>query len=263
MPEYYEGQIVKNSKGVPYQMVSGSWIPVSNAGPAGLSGAIGAGSKKYQERVGTRLADLDVDQLAEITQLRNNANALAANAAAADELLRSKQNLTGPLFGPAKTAARFNPLSDKQRLTNMTQFEKLAAEGVLENVKKLPGPLSEKELAFLSRMTYDPEGLPEENLQTAKLRRTTANKLTKYAQAQQAWIDRFGSLRAKGDNGLNFNDFWSEWSKSLDFSGESVKRKQNVKPSWEKRQVPQAQPRPQAPTQGRELVYNPATGRVE
>jgi hypothetical protein len=232
-------------------MVDGQFIPVSNAGPSGLSGAIGAGSKKYQERYGTRLADMDIQELADIRQMRNNANEIATTGYQAKQLLDKTENLTGPYFKVAQFVGRALPFQDQERLAKMNAFQKLAAQGVLENVKKLPGPLSEKELGFLQTTTYNPEGKPKENQETANERIAIGNKLKKYAQAQQAWIDRFGTTRAKNDRGMSFDDFWDEWSKTLEFKGDSVTLKQGVKPAFglgavNRTSTPQAQqPRPQ------------------
>lgn len=214
-----EGQTGTAPDGTKVVFRGGRIVPLYDAPVAGGS----VGNKAYYTQYGKDAAKMDIAELDEIKQLRNNAGSLTSNAYEADRLLRQRNNLTGPLFEAAQFAGRINPFSDKERLADMRTFEQLASEGVLENVKKLPGPLSEKELAFLTRTSYDKEGLPEENDAVALRRAEAAKKMTAFADAKQEWINQYGSSRNRDPQGRTFDQVWQDIASSETFAPEDMR----------------------------------------
>lgn len=75
--------------------------------------------------------------------------------------------------------------------------------------QNLKGALSEKELAFLQRSTVSLANTPEANAQIIAVMRKGLRQQQGRAIAAEEWIEDFGSLRAKNEDGQNFSRAWS------------------------------------------------------
>lgn len=86
------------------------------------------------------------------------------------------------------------------------------AQSTLANVKKLPGPLSEKELGFLQQLTVNAANTPERNQLVAKGARWANNRRAAYYGGMQAWQNQLGSADATNAKGETYDQWFGKWA---------------------------------------------------
>jgi hypothetical protein len=94
-------------------------------------------------------------------------------------------------------------------------LENLRGEGaksVLGDVKKLPGPLSEKELAFLQQLQVNPSASKDRNRKVVDGAEWALNYKSNYLHGKQAWMNELGSPTAKNAKGQTYDQWWATWA---------------------------------------------------
>jgi hypothetical protein len=141
----------------------------------------------------------------------------------------------------------------REQTANIGAMGRLQNMGALGDSANLKGPMSDKDVAFLKGMQYDPTGTPEYNQTVIAAQKWAAQRQAAYGAALKSWTRTLGSPSALNANGLDFGTWWGQYSS------------QQLPPPGVARRAPAAPPRqapPAAPAGGgaRIIGFTPKGG---
>ena len=101
-----------------------------------------------------------------------------------------------------------------QDLTGQQLIQTLGGKMALANLRDLKGSISDKEGAWLKSINPD-IGMTKEQIQAIiDIRKRTAERDIEYSSHMNKWVDTYGNLRAKTDNGVTWSDYSNEFLNS-------------------------------------------------
>lgn len=230
---FYEGQILPPkdpNSGLPSLVRrAGKWEPVSEGeggaggyGPGRLPATsygnelrntgdyrkkaaqgLATSDSKFQERIDAGLQDTEAANI----QLRNLGEDV--KAAPTGSFAGVRQSL-GKNVGKALGGLPFIPTYEEA--TALENLRTDTAERTLGDVSKLKGPLSDKDVIFLSRLQVDPYGSKAHNQYVHQMQSWANDRRREFYSGMQAWTNRLGSPSATNRDGLNYQQWWAKWS---------------------------------------------------
>lgn len=171
--------------------------------------------RKFQEAIATK----DANRFSEAVTGWSGAGGLEANAQSASALLDADTPV-GPFADQRILAGRvagdflgFLPgVPTRDQTRNLEQLRRLGDVGALGDVGQLKGALSEKELAFVQRLQFDPNASRETNQMVADTQAWMARRQAAYGSAMQRWTQDLGSPSRPNPRGQSFDAWWGTWS---------------------------------------------------
>jgi hypothetical protein len=188
----------------------GKIVPIGQPGGA-------QGSEVYMATLGRDQAKADVKRLEGATDLQQQGYGAEATALQAESLL--PRTPVGAWSGFAESIGKKVPflqgklgVPSAEELGNLGSYKRLQSMGALGDAANLKGPMSDKDVAFLKGMQYDPEGTREYNEQVIAAQKWAAQRQTAYGSALKSWTRTLGSPSAVNANGLDFGSWWGKYS---------------------------------------------------
>jgi hypothetical protein len=188
----------------------GKIVPIGQPGGA-------QGSEIYMSTLGRDQAKADVKRLEGATDLQQQGYGAEATALQAESLL--PRTPVGAWSGVAEGIGKKAPflqgrlgVPSAEQLGNLGSYKRLQSMGALGDAANLKGPMSDKDVAFLKGMQYDPEGTREYNRQVIEAQKWAARRQTAYGSALKSWTRTLGSPSAVNANGLDFGSWWGKYS---------------------------------------------------
>lgn len=148
-----------------------------------------------------------------------------------------------------------------EQTANLETLKSLGNQGALGQVGQLKGPLSDRDVAFLKSLQYDPGATQEQNRRVTEAHQWVAKRQAGYSAALRTWADTLGSPSATNARGETFDRWWGGWSaEHLPPPGIAGPR-----PQVSRAQAPTRPQNAFAPRQssGGVRTYNPKTGALE
>lgn len=99
-----------------------------------------------------------------------------------------------------------------EQADELRNFSRVASSMALDQVGKLKGPLSDKDIAFLKATVADADASPRANRAAIEAQRWAGNRARSYEAALQAWTQRRGRPSALNPQGQSFDQWWGQWS---------------------------------------------------
>ena len=128
---------------------------------------------------------------------------------------------TGPLFDQRKAIASvaqfigMDPnklnLGDPNSMVIVTQR---LNEYVLEVMKSMKGTQTENDREFVINSKPKPTDTPEQIAASIANLKKVNERTIEHGEAQEKWVDQYGSLGVKGQNGKSFQQNWSDYINS-------------------------------------------------
>lgn len=180
---------------------------------------VGKAEGVYAETMARERAKKDIARIEAAAQAERSGYEMEATANQAAAIL---PNTPTGLFADQRIAlgkavpflSALPGIPDREQTANLETTSRLGAEGSLGDVKKLPGPLSEKELAFIRTMQINPNASREENRRVIEAMKWAAKRQTAYGASLQEWTERLGSPSARNKQGQSFDGWWGKYSAS-------------------------------------------------
>lgn len=94
----------------------------------------------------------------------------------------------------------------------LENFNRVASGMALDNVGKLKGPLSDKDIAFLRSTVIDVNSSPQANRAAIDAQRWAARRGAAYEAALQEWSRKLGRPSALNAEGLSFDRWWGQYA---------------------------------------------------
>lgn len=218
----------------------GKIVPIGQPGGA-------QGSEVYMATLGKDQAKADVKRLEAATDLQQQGYSSEATALQAESLLPNTP--VGGWSDFAESVGKKVPwaqgwlgVPSKEQMGNLGSYKRLQSMGALGDAANLKGPMSDKDVAFLKGMQYDPEGTREYNQQVIAAQKWAAQRQTAYGSALKSWTRTLGSPSAVNANGLDFGSWWGKYAA------------ETLPPPGVARRAPPAPPRKAAPAGGKPPV---------
>ena len=188
----------------------GKIVPIGQPGGA-------QGSEIYMSTLGKDQAKADVKRLEAATDLQQQGYGAEATALQAESLL--PRTPVGAWSGVAEDIGRKVPVlqgllgvPSAEEIGNLGAYKRLQSMGALGDAANLKGPMSDKDIAFLKGMQYDPQGTREFNQQVIAAQKWAAKRQTAYGAALKSWTRTLGSPSAVNADGLDFGSWWGKYS---------------------------------------------------
>lgn len=159
--------------------------------------------EKAQADINTGLQDAESSKLS-LGMLRDTVN-IAPTGSFADTREKWGKNVGNVLGG-----LPFIPT--KEEASALTNLKTLTSERTLGDVSKLKGPLSDKDVIFLSKLQVDPYATKEHNQWVAETQSWANTRKEAYYRGMQAWMNNLGSPDAKNQKGQTYQQWWGKWS---------------------------------------------------
>lgn len=105
-------------------------------------------------------------------------------------------------------------IPSKAETADLESLRSAAGGKTLGDVGLLHGPLSDKDIAFLKTMSYDPGGTPEYNRRVVEAQKWASKRKAAYGAAMRAWDAKLGSPQAVNANGQSFQNWWAGYSET-------------------------------------------------
>lgn len=99
-----------------------------------------------------------------------------------------------------------------EQATALENLETLKSERTLSDVSKLKGPLSDKDVNFLSKLQVDPYATAAHNKFVVQAQDWANKRQAAYNAGLREWSRRLGSPRATNANGQDFLAWWGDYS---------------------------------------------------
>lgn len=166
---------------------------------------------------------------------------------------------TGPLWGDPTQKASFTHLAPYFKGPKLQEID--AINNALAPQQRVEGSGATSDIEYRGMQLSLPSTnlLPQTNKKLIKEIKERQRESAAYVAFMDAYAAKNGTLSGAE---TAFDAFWADYtSNPKKYTQPKPQGLASVAQLQQPR--PMAQPRPQAPTQGRELVYNPATGRVE
>lgn len=244
----YEGQTGTAPDGTRIVFRGGKVYPLEQD-PGGASGGGGEGalpatsygnrlrnSGDYRKKAAQGLAAQDIKAQDRIDAGLQDAEAARMQLGNLREDLRQaptgsfagvRQSL-GKNFGNVLGGLPFIPTYEEAAALENLRTD--TAERTLGDVSKLKGPLSDKDVQFLSRLQVDPYASKAHNQYVANMQDWANRRRQQYYEGMQAWVNRLGSPNATNGRGENYQQWWSKWSE------ENIRRPDTRMPSRREQQ---------------------------
>lgn len=182
-----------------------SWSPVGKAG--GI----------YADTLAREQAKDDVARLKAASEGQRQGYGAELTALQAEASL--KRAPVGALSGVTEFVGRHAPIlgglpgfpnrDQTAALESMTRLQNMGALGDSQNLK---GPMSDKDIAFLRGMQYDPTRPREYNQQVIEAQKWAARRQAAYGAALKSWTRTLGAPSAVNANGLDFDSWWGRYA---------------------------------------------------
>ena len=111
-----------------------------------------------------------------------------------------------------------------QDVSDVAEFTAIANRMTTDLTGQLKGALSDRELRFLEKANINVANPPEANRAIMDMLEKGAEQSILRVDAADEWIDRYGDLRAKNDNGKTFFGEWRDYLKRNETIPESISR---------------------------------------
>jgi hypothetical protein len=161
----------------------------------------------YQERFDRLRADKDIGRIERASEVAQMGLAMEDSANQAQYWLDNGAD-TGFLGDFRMQAGR----ALGGQTSPLENFNRVAATMALDNVGKLKGPLSDKDIAFLKSTVVDVNSSPQANREAVRAQQWAARRAAAYEAALQEWSRKLGRPSALNAQGLSFDRWWGQYA---------------------------------------------------
>ena len=183
-------------------------------------------AKATQDPFQIKLAAKDADNYENTNNLSKSARSELSDIQVLEHVLKNPDvelgTFSGLRGGIERLAQSVGIDSVKmQKLTGQQLVQTLGGKMALANLRDLKGSISDKEGAWLKSINPD-IGMTKEQIQSIiEIRKRVAERDIDYANHMNKWVDTYGNLRAKRNDGST----WSDYSRDFLDSRPTVDKK--------------------------------------
>jgi hypothetical protein len=178
-----------------------------------------ANTAEYMKQIAKSRAVADMKRLTDAQTTEQQAYENETTALGAEQVLKNtptglfadQRVGLGKALGGGWLGGKLGIPSTEQ-VANMETLQRLGAAGVLGQVGQLKGPLSDRDVAFVQSMNYDPEKSKLDNQRMVETQKWVAKRQAAYAASLSKWTEMLGSPSATNKDGMTFDRFWGQYS---------------------------------------------------
>lgn len=208
------------NKAVPATVAKQYGVMPMTGAPGGASPGFDAvqGNPEYAKKLASERAAMDAKMLTDASAGEGQGYANAQQADAAKALLND-DTPTGPFADQRIFLGKALPMlggvagiPTKKQTSNLEALRMQAAQGILGNVGVFKQRMTDRDLAILKQMQYDPGASLTQNKNVEANAAWASQRQTAYGAAMRAWTRTAGSPTALNPAGQSFQDWWGDWS---------------------------------------------------